>query len=48
MWFGGGEAGRAPDEALAAALKDETLAALLEESLELGARDRRLLLGIAR
>ena len=49
LWFGGGEGvRRAPDAALAAALKDETLTALLEEALKLGARDRCLLLGIAR
>ncbi len=40
-WFdGGGGVGRAPEEALAAALKDETLATLLEEALKLGAKDR--------
>ena len=50
LWFGdearGG--GVAPDAALAAALGDGTLRAVLEEGSRMGARERRLLLGIAR
>ena len=49
LWFGdAGEEGRAPDEVLLAALKDETLRSILEEALALRPKDRRLLLGIAR
>ena len=49
LWFGeAGEEGRTPDEALLAALKDETLRSILEEALGLRPKDRRLLLGIAR
>lgn len=47
LWFGG-EKDRAVDEALMHALDDETVRAILEEALRLDARDRRLLLGIAR
>ncbi len=47
LWFGDGE-GRAPDDALLAALKDETLRSILEEALRLRPKDRKLLLGIAR
>ena len=47
LWFG--EAGeRIADGALVAALENDTVRAILEETLKLGARDRRLLLGIAR
>jgi hypothetical protein len=49
LWFGPtGEGERVPDEALVAALEDETVAAIPEQVMRLGARDRRLLLGIAR
>jgi len=49
LWFGGRErAGRALDEAVAAALEDEALAGLLREAMVLGRRDRELLLRIAR
>ena len=49
LWFGTGEsAGHAPDEAVGAALQDETLVALLEEAMRLGKRDRKLLLRMAR
>ena len=49
LWFGvAAEAGHAPDEALLAALEDETLRSILEEALGLRPKDRRLLLGIAR
>ncbi len=49
LWFGdAGEEGRTPDEALLAALKDETMRSILEEALGLRPKDRRLLLGIAR
>ena len=49
LWFGeAGEEGRAPDEVLLAALKDETMRSILEEALWLRPKDRRLLLGIAR
>ena len=49
LWFGetgGGEV--RPDGALVAALGDETNRAILEEAMRMGARERRLLLGIAR
>ena len=47
LWFGGaGE--RITDDALLAALKDETLRSILEEAQRLRPKDRRLLLGIAR
>lgn len=48
LWFDEGEGGRTLDTALAAALEDETTREILEEAMRLGARDRRLLLGIAR
>ena len=48
LWFGGREGDRVADEALLAALEDETVRAILEGALRLGRRDRRLLLGIAR
>ena len=49
LWFGNAEEeGRTPDDALRAALKDETVRAILEEALRLRPKDRRLLLGIAR
>ena len=49
LWFGdAGEQGRTPDEALLAALKDDTMRSILEEALGLRPKDRRLLLGIAR
>ena len=49
LWFGVAEEdGRAPDDALLAALKDETLRLVLEEALRMRPKDRRLLLGIAR
>src|SRR3712207_1619400 len=47
LWFGE-EGGRAADDALLAALKDETLRSILEEARRLRPKDRRLLLGIAR
>ena len=47
LWFGG-EGERAADEALLAALEDETVRAILEEATRLGRKDRNLLLGIAR
>jgi transcriptional regulator with XRE-family HTH domain len=47
LWFS--EVGeRVEDEALLAALEDETAWEILEEVLRLVPRDRRLLLGIAR
>lgn len=49
LWFGGDAyTGRVPDEAVAAALKDETVGAILEEVVRLGARDRKLPLRMAR
>ena len=49
LWFGeAGEEGRVSDDALLAALKDETLRSILEEARRLRPKDRRLLLGIAR
>ena len=49
LWFGDAEGkGRTPDDALLAALEDETTRAILEEALRLRPKDRRLLLGIAR
>ncbi len=48
MWFGADEGERISDEALLAALRDGTVRAITEETLRLGRRDRRLLLGIAR
>ncbi len=49
LWFEGlEEEGRTPDDALLAALKDETVRSILEEALRLRPKDRRLLLGIAR
>ena len=49
LWFGsGGDAGRVPDEALVAALEDDTVAAILEQVMRLGVRDRQLLLRMAR
>lgn len=48
MWFGANEGERVADDALLAALKDETIRAITEEALMLGRRDRRLLLSIAR
>ena len=47
LWFEGTE-GRIPDQALAAALEDETLRSILEEAQRMRPKDRRLLLGIAR
>ena len=47
LWFGIGKE-KTSDEALVAALDDETARAILQEALRLGPRDRRLLLGIAR
>ena len=47
LWFGD-EGDRIPNEALAAALDDATVRAILEEALKLGRKDRKLLLGIAR
>jgi transcriptional regulator with XRE-family HTH domain len=49
LWFGPtGEGERVLDEALVAALEDDTVAAIPEQVMRLSARDRRLLLGIAR
>lgn len=49
LWFGSAEEkGRAPNDALLAALDDETIRSILEEALRLRPKDRRLLLGIAR
>ena len=49
LWFGPTGAGeRVLDEALVAALKDDTVGAILEQVMALSVRDRRLLLGIAR
>ena len=49
LWFEGSEnEGHIPDDALLAALKDETLRSILEEAQKLRPKDRRLLLGIAR
>ncbi len=47
LWFGE-EGERVEDEALLAALEDETAREILGEFMRLGPRDRRLLLGIAR
>ena len=46
--FGPMEGERVLDEAPVAALKDDTVATILEEVLTMSVRDRRLLLGIAR
>ena len=48
LWFGGAEEGRATDDALLAALEDETLRSILAVAMRLRPKDRRLLLGIAR
>jgi hypothetical protein len=48
LWFRDVGEGHIPDDALLAALKDETLRSILEEALGLRPKDRRLLLGIAR
>ena len=49
LWFGGTfEEGRAPDDALLAALKDGNVRSILEVAMRLRPKDRRLLLGIAR
>ena len=49
LWFAGtGEEGHATDEALLAALADETLRSVLEEAVRLRPKDRRLLLSITR
>ena len=50
MWFGAGaeEESDPPVPAPAAAPEDEALGAILEEARKMGARERRLLLGIAR
>ena len=49
LWFGTGEKNdRAPNDALLAALADDTARAILEETLRLGRGDRRLLLRMAR
>jgi hypothetical protein len=49
LWFGDAEKeGHIPDDALLAALKDETLRSILGEALRMRPKDRRLLLGIAR
>ena len=48
LWFGDAGEGRAPDDALLAALEDGTLRSILEEARRLRPKDRRLLLGIAR
>ncbi len=48
LWFGAeGKNDRAPDNALLAALGDDKVRAILEETLRLGPRDRRLLLRMA-
>jgi hypothetical protein len=47
VWFGG-EGEQVADEALSAALTDETAREILAEAMRMGPRDRRLLLGIAR
>ena len=49
LWFGPtGDGERVVDEALVAALKDDTVAAILEQVMRLGVRDRQLLLRMAR
>ena len=49
LWFGPTSDGEGVlDEALVAALKDDTVSAILEQVMALSVRDRRLLLGIAR
>ncbi len=49
LWFGDAEEeGHATDDALLAALEDETLRSILAEATRLRPKDRRLLLGIAR
>ena len=49
LWFGPTSDGEGVlDEALVAALKDDTVAAILEQVMALSVRDRQLLLGIAR
>ena len=49
LWFGAvGGTERELDEALVAALKDDTVVAILEKVMTMSVRDRRLLLGIAR
>ncbi len=49
LWFGPMDEGeRALDDSLVAALKDDTVAAILGQVVTLSVRDRRLLLGIAR
>jgi transcriptional regulator with XRE-family HTH domain len=47
LWFGE-EGNRIEDEALLAALEDQTVREILAEILQLAPRDRRLLLGIVR
>ncbi len=47
LWFGE-EEGRPADEALLAALKDESLRSILEEARRLRPKDREMLLRIAR
>jgi len=49
LWFGKGEKNdRAPDDALLAALGDDTMRAIIEETLRLGNKDKKLLLRMAR
>jgi hypothetical protein len=49
LWFGDAEReGRMSDDALLAALEDETLRSILEETQRMRPKDRALLLGIAR
>ena len=42
------EEGRTPDDALLATLGDETMRAIIEETLRLGNKDKKLLLRMAR
>ena len=49
LWFGNSEKNdRAPDDALLAALGDDTTRAIIEETLRLGNKDKKLLLRMAR
>lgn len=49
LWFGNDEKDdRAPDDALLAVLGDDTMRAIIEETLRLGNKDKKLLLRMVR